>query len=213
MSQGKYQIYFYETNKAYGCFSNFSLHPIKLDGVSWPTSEHFFQARKFTEQVDIDAVLNAPTPFIAAQIGRERQRSFRRDWEDARDAVMLRALLAKFTQHTDLNEILLSTEGAGLVEHTRNDRYWGDGGDGTGRNMLGYLLEKVRADLGPADSVWCPPPWVQVPDIERSDMYWRMGTGEDQLTQAERFRNVLSQAARKHYDMYFPTPEEWRDSW
>ncbi|MES3022652.1 MAG: NADAR family protein [Pseudomonadota bacterium] len=212
MSQN-YEICFYETDKAYGCFSNFSKHVIELEGVSWPTSEHFFQGQKFTNRSDIDAVLNAPTPFVAARIGRELERSCRQDWEAVRDDVMLRVLEAKFTQHADLSDILLSTHGVRLVEHTRNDRYWGDGGDGTGRNMLGQLLEKVRTHLGSTALIWCPPPWVQAPDIDPSDMYWRMGRGEDQLTQAERFRNGLSPVARKHYDMYFPTPELWCRSW
>jgi N-glycosidase YbiA len=213
MPAPSHHIHFYETDKAYGCFSNFSRHPIELDGVRWPTSEHFFQAAKFTQQVDVDAVRNAATPFEAARIGRERQRSFRNDWDDVRDAVMLRALQAKFGQHAELAEILLSTTGAGLVEHTRNDRYWADGGDGSGRNMLGLLLEQVRAQLGPVGTTWCPAPWILGPGIEPSDTYWRMGQGESQLAQALRFRDSLAPAARKHYDMYFPAPEEWRDSW
>lgn len=208
-----HQIFFYETDKAYGCFSNFSGHVIELNGVSWPTSEHFFQGQKFTNQADIDAILNAPTAFVAAQIGRERERSFRHDWEDVRNDVMRCALVAKFTQHADLKEILSSTQGAGLVEHTGNDRYWGDGGDGTGRNMLGQLLEEVRTHLGSGASIWCAPPWVQAPGIEPSDMYWRMGKGEDQLTLAERFRHGLSPAARRHYDWYFPLPEAWHGAW
>lgn len=39
------------------------------------------------------------------------------------------------------------TGDAKLVEHTENDDYWGDGGDGSGRNMLGQLLMKVRRKL------------------------------------------------------------------
>ena len=35
------QILFYETDKPYGCFSNFSRHAITLDGIVWPTSEHY----------------------------------------------------------------------------------------------------------------------------------------------------------------------------
>jgi predicted NAD-dependent protein-ADP-ribosyltransferase YbiA (DUF1768 family) len=31
-------IYFYSTKGEYGCFSNFSSHPIKLKGKRWPTS-------------------------------------------------------------------------------------------------------------------------------------------------------------------------------
>ena len=34
-----------------------------------------------------------------------------------------------------------------LVEHTTNDAYWGDGGDGSGTNMLGRILMEVRERL------------------------------------------------------------------
>jgi predicted NAD-dependent protein-ADP-ribosyltransferase YbiA (DUF1768 family) len=34
-----------------------------------------------------------------------------------------------------------------LVEHTARDSYWGDGGDGSGRNRLGHLLMQLRAEL------------------------------------------------------------------
>ncbi len=60
---------------------------------------------------------------------------------------MRRAVLAKFTQHEELRRILLATGDAMLVEHTRNDSYWGDGGDGRGRNMLGQILVSVREEL------------------------------------------------------------------
>ncbi len=207
------QIFFYETDKAYGCFSNFSRHPISVDGVVWPTSEHYFQAQKFLAKADAEAVREATTPFIAAQMGRERHRSFRPDWENVRDQVMLNALRAKFVQHTELREILLSTQGAQLVEHTKNDRYWGDGGDGTGQNMLGTLLEQIRTELSEEDSQFFAPPWVESPDIEVSDMYWRMGKGEDAYMNAARFRESLAASARTHYDMYFPVPPNWRNSW
>jgi ribA/ribD-fused uncharacterized protein len=57
------------------------------------------------------------------------------------------AVLAKFSQHADLKEILLSTADAKLVEHTFNDSYWGDGGDGSGQNKLGQILMSVREEL------------------------------------------------------------------
>lgn len=60
---------------------------------------------------------------------------------------MREALRAKFTQHKDLRETLLATGDARLVEHTKNDNYWGDGGDGSGLNKLGELLMKLRAEL------------------------------------------------------------------
>ena len=57
---------------------------------------------------------------------------------------MYEAVLAKFTQHADLREPLLATGDAKVVEHTENDAYWGDGGDGSGKNSLGQVLMRVR---------------------------------------------------------------------
>ena len=34
-----------------------------------------------------------------------------------------------------------------LIEHTKNDSYWADGGDGSGLNKLGKILMKVREKL------------------------------------------------------------------
>ena len=44
-------------------------------------------------------------------------------------------------------EILLPTGDAKIVEHTENDAYWGDGGDGSGENKLGLILMRVRVEL------------------------------------------------------------------
>jgi len=61
--------------------------------------------------------------------------------------VMYRALKAKFRQHPDLRSLLLSTGNAKLVEHTVNDKIWADGGDGSGQNRLGELLQRVRDEI------------------------------------------------------------------
>ncbi len=60
---------------------------------------------------------------------------------------MAEAVLAKFTQHLNLHSLLLSTGDAKLVEHTELDANWGDGGDGSGRNMLGLILMEIRGQL------------------------------------------------------------------
>jgi ribA/ribD-fused uncharacterized protein len=84
---------------------------------------------------------------IAARMGRDRKKKIRRDWESARVGVMRRAVEAKFRQHDDLRFLLLETGDAKLVEHTENDDFWGDGGDGSGENMLGRILMEVREAL------------------------------------------------------------------
>ena len=55
-------IYFYRTDAPFGAFSNFSRHPFRLYGETWPTTEHLFQAEKFTSEKDRDEVRQAKTP-------------------------------------------------------------------------------------------------------------------------------------------------------
>ena len=140
-------IKFYKVQGPFGCFSNFAAYPVELDGKVWPTSEHYFQAQKFTGTEFEEEIRRVKSPMIAARMGRARSKPLRADWEQVKDEVMRRAVLAKFTQHEELRDILLSTGDALLVEHTRNDSYWGDGGDGRGRNMLGQILSSVREEL------------------------------------------------------------------
>ena len=141
------QILFYRINEAYGGFSNFSPHLVELKGRIWPTSEHYFQAQKFAATEHEETVRNAKSPMVAARMGRSRERPLRPDWETVKDDIMREVLRAKFSQHPELRSLLLSTGDAQLVEHTRNDRYWADAGDGTGKNRLGQLLMELRAEL------------------------------------------------------------------
>lgn len=140
-------ILFYRVNEPYGEFSNFSPHPINLHGKTWPTSEHYFQGQKFAGTMHEEEIRLATSPMIAARMGRSRQRPLRADWDSVKDDIMREALRAKFTQHAELRSLLLGTHNADLIEHTKNDRYWADNGDGTGKNRLGELLMELRAKL------------------------------------------------------------------
>jgi hypothetical protein len=140
-------IYFYHLHEAYGEFSNFARFPIHLNGKVWPTSEHYFQAQKFAGTEYEELVRQAATPSEAAKMGRDRTRRLRPDWEPVKEDIMREAVTAKFTQHADLRRLLLETGDAELVEHTENDRYWADGGDGSGLNRLGAILMEIREKL------------------------------------------------------------------
>ena len=141
-------IRFYSVGDAFGEFSNFAAFPIRVRGRVWPTSEHYFQAQKFagTDEGQVEAIRRARSPMMAARMGRDRKKKLRRDWESVKVSVMTEAVRAKFTQHEELRT-LLGTGDAKLVEHTEKDDYWGDGGDGRGRNMLGQILMRVRSEL------------------------------------------------------------------
>lgn len=84
---------------------------------------------------------------MAALEGRNRQNPLRQDWEEIKDEVMLQALRMKFSQNPEIAKELLATGDALLIEHTRNDDYWADGGDGFGKHKLGLLLMQVREEL------------------------------------------------------------------
>ena len=72
-------IRFYSTSDAYGELSNFAPYPIRLRGKQWPTSEHFFQAQKFSNEREREDVRRAKTPMIAARMGRNRKGSGRNE--------------------------------------------------------------------------------------------------------------------------------------
>lgn len=74
-------------------------------------------------------------------------RPLRKDWDNVKESVMRKALEAKFAQHAELRTQLLETGWRYLAEHTTKDKFWGDGGDGTGLNRLGELLMEVREML------------------------------------------------------------------
>lgn len=137
-------IYFYSTREEYGCFSNFSPHGFTLDNLYWTTSEHYFQAQKFIGTHHSEQIRLVKTPKDAARMGRQRNRPLRSDWEQVKDDIMRKALLCKFSSHSDIREILLSTGNQKLVENSPIDYYWGCGSDGSGKNMLGIILMEIR---------------------------------------------------------------------
>ncbi len=141
-------IYFYsQLDEPYGCLSNFSPHGFELDGLWWPTSEHYFQAQKFVGTEHLEEIRLAKTPDDAAKMGRERSRPLRKDWEEVKDDVMERGLLCKFQTHKDIGQILLDTGDELIIEDAPYDYYWGCGQDGSGKNRLGEILMIVRNRL------------------------------------------------------------------
>lgn len=55
-------IHFYSENADYACFSNFSLHPVVIEGVTYLTTEHYFQAQKFMDKKIIKKIISAKKP-------------------------------------------------------------------------------------------------------------------------------------------------------
>jgi N-glycosidase YbiA len=140
-------IKFYSVTGSYGELSNFAHYPIKLKNKVWQTTEHYFQAMKFESKEYQDKIRHAGSPMKAAELGRSRKERILKNWDNLRLTIMYDAVKAKFTQHVELKQLLMATKNAQIIEHTENDNYWGDGGDGKGENMLGKILMKIREEL------------------------------------------------------------------
>jgi ribA/ribD-fused uncharacterized protein len=141
------EIRFFSRTDRYSEFSNFAAFGFEIDGQHWPTVEHYFQARKFSDAEHIERIRSAGSPKQAKSLGRSRKFPIREDWDDERDVAMLEAVRAKFMSHPDLRDLLVSTGKRRLVEASPFDSYWGEGRNGRGRNRLGEILMQVREEL------------------------------------------------------------------
>ena len=143
-------IYFYKVHEPYGCFSNFSPHAVVMDARQWPTSEHYYQAQKFVGTPNVhlcEQVRQMPTPEAAAALGRDRQHPVRSDWNDVKCHVMYEVVKVKFQSHLNIQNILLRTGDALIIENSPTDCFWGCGVDRDGENHLGRILMRVRYEL------------------------------------------------------------------
>lgn len=129
----------------YDFLSNFYPVKVSLDGIVYDSVEHSFQAAKTLDPAKRLTVETQLTPGAAKRAGRAI-RSLRPDWESVKVDVMLDLLRQKFT-YPDLAGGLLATGDAALVENNDwHDVFWGVC-QGVGKNMLGILLMRVRAEI------------------------------------------------------------------
>ncbi|MBI3373764.1 MAG: NADAR family protein [Betaproteobacteria bacterium] len=146
------EIRFYRSNEEpYGAFSNLYRRALSLDGQTFPTAEHAYQVAKARRPEVRNWILAAPSPALLAMAAHGLyQWDIVPDWSRIKFDRMRAVLRAKFTQHADLRELLLSTGNARLVEagtvENAVNRLWGEV-NGKGKNMLGVLLMELREQL------------------------------------------------------------------
>ena len=139
-------IRFFSKSDTHREFSNFAPFPIDLDGVRWPTVEHYYQAQKFTDPELQQKICKFDKPAAAKKFAQKHRAKTRADWVEVKDAVMERAVRRKFELHAGLRDLLLATGEETLEEAAPTDYYWGVGREGTGQNKLGLLLMRIRAE-------------------------------------------------------------------
>lgn len=146
------EIRFYRASeKPYGAFSNLYRREVVFEGETFATSEHAYQAGKPRKKAVRDWLMAAPSPSLLAMAAHGLYYwDVAPGWSTTKFDRMRDILRAKFEQHDDLRELLLSTGDARLVESATVDnevnRLWGEV-NGVGKNMLGVLLMEIRKEL------------------------------------------------------------------
>src|SRR2546421_11620474 len=131
-----------EFQAEYRFLSNFFPAEVIYEGITYPTSEHAYQAAKTLDPEQRKKIAALKTPAEAKSAGRSLK--LRDDWETAKFTVMEDVVRYKFSHHPDLRDKLLATGDAYLEEgNTWNDRVWGVY-QGQGENRLGKILMKIR---------------------------------------------------------------------
>ncbi len=172
---GEIQARFYHSDRPFYEFTNFWSAPFQTpDRRLWPTTEHYFQAHKFHDFNIQEKIRAAHSPGDAFELARQYPNDVRKDWDSAKDGIMLTAVRAKFNAHPKLRQLLLFTDqsalrrdpryNATLIEATdgpHTDIYWGVNNNttpftakdgkvympGQGYNRLGTILMHVREEL------------------------------------------------------------------
>jgi len=109
--------------KPFGWLSNFSKTAITLDGITYPTLEHAFQAAKTDKIEDKAKIAATGNPVIVKRMGKKVK--MKENWNEVRLGVMRTLVDLKFQDET-LSEKLIATEDATLIEGNHwHDNYWG----------------------------------------------------------------------------------------
>ena len=137
-------ILFYE--REFYMFSNFSAFAVKYDGDMWPTAEHAYQAKKFYDFDIRDKIKSARSAQEAKQIAKVFEHEIRDDWEEVKLRAMEEIIWAKLSQHPYIQEKLLQTGGADIIEDSHKDAFWGWGPNKDGENHLGKIWMKLRKE-------------------------------------------------------------------
>lgn len=121
--------------------------PIVYQNISYYTVENFYCAMKTHDQ-KIRKEISYMVSSLAKSTGRSIE--LRSDWEETKLKIMLTALRYKFsTANPILRAKLIATKDSYIQE----SNWWGDEffgvcmKTGIGKNMLGRMLMKVRAEI------------------------------------------------------------------
>ncbi len=141
-------IYFF--TPAFHVFDSFSAHIIKLWGLTFPTAEHAYHWKKFSEvkpEIAIQ-ILTIKSPEMAWRLARQYNSEIPKDWYEKHAVSLMEEIFrAKAEQNEDVRERLIKTGRKQIIENSPVDSFWGIGPKGDGQNMVGKIWMKIRDEL------------------------------------------------------------------
>ena len=131
------------------CFDNFSAFGIVYQGIKYSTVEHAYQSLKFIDTApeiakQIRECLSSHEAQKIAFANRDKQHQ---NWDNIKVDIMEELLHAKLEQNPYVKQKLLQTKDYAICEDSPKDAFWGIGPNRDGRNELGKLWMKLRAEL------------------------------------------------------------------
>lgn len=125
--------------------------PFIYDGITYRTSENFYQAMKLPkDRSDLRAEIAAMNPYKAKLAIRDKEKYlWRSDWTPELSLKVMRYILwVKFAYGTTWADKLLLSEGEIVEWNNWRDVFWGwDINLKTGENNLGKILMEIRESL------------------------------------------------------------------
>lgn len=132
-----------------------------FDGVEYNCAEQAMMAAKaklFGDTKTLEKIMATKEPREQKDFGRDVTPYDDAKWDAVREETIYRISVAKFSQHSDLQKILLETGDRELVEVNPRDKIWGIGlavddpraqnkETWQGRNLLGIALTRARETL------------------------------------------------------------------
>ena len=154
----EYVFFWKVSEKPYGIFSQWSIRNFTIDGNVYCCTEQWMMAEKarlFNDNETFTRIINEKIPFEIKKLGREVKNFNQSVWENNAFDIVVKGNFAKFSQHQDFIDILLSTKDKTIVEASPYDKIWGIGlssehpdsnnpENWKGTNLLGKALMEVR---------------------------------------------------------------------
>ncbi len=161
---GEEPVFFFSGNPALNetkVFSNMHEAPVQIDGVTFPTVEHYFQwskAKMFGDAEIQTKIMKTPSPKSVKAYGKKVKNFDAEAWNEKKDSIMRTAVKAKLMQHPDILKKLRETGSRPIAEADPRGKYWGIGTSADtskakdvsrwpGQNKMGKILMELRDEL------------------------------------------------------------------